>query len=387
MALKSDARKDMRISFVIPTFRAGGAERVASLLCNFWVERGFPVAALTFEAPGAEAVCALDERVVLRQLDLLNQSRNPLSIIATNRRRLRRLRAALTEFKPDAVVAFTTEANVVALWAAAGLGVPVVVSERNQPDRPGLGLIRRVLRRLSYPRAAAIVVQTEAIARWARRRFRVPVVILPNPVRLAGAAGALAPGEDAPKRLIAVGRLVRQKGFDLLIAAFATIAGRHPDWMLAIYGEGAERARLEAQIAACGLSDRVVLKGVCKQMEGVYAGADVFVLPSRFEGYPNALIEALAAGCPVVATDCPGATAEILGRGRFGMLVPPEDADALAAALDRVMSDAALRARYAAQAREAVSELDVGTVGGRWLELLASLAEERTRRRTRATMA
>src|SRR5581483_11320557 len=143
MAHKPDAREDMRIAFVIPTLRAGGAERVASLLCNFWVERGFPVAVLTFEAPGADAVCALDARVVLRQLDLLNQSRNPLSILATNRRRLRRLRAALQEFKPDAVVAFTTEANVVALWAAAGLGVPVVVAERNQPDRPGLGPVRR----------------------------------------------------------------------------------------------------------------------------------------------------------------------------------------------------------------------------------------------------
>ncbi len=375
MAHKSDAREDMRIAFVIPTLRAGGAERVASLLCNFWVERGFPVAILTFEAPGADAVCALDARVVLRQLDLLNQSRNPLSIVATNRRRLQRLRAALQAFKPDVVVAFTTEANVVALWAAAGLGIPVVVSERNQPDRPGLGPVRRAIRRLSYPRAATIVVQTEAIAAWARRRFRVPVEILPNPVRLAKGTEASEPRRGLPKKLIAVGRLVRQKGFDILIAAFAKIAGRHPDWVLAIYGEGGERARLEAQIGACGLSERILLEGVSKQIEGVYAGADLFVLPSRFEGYPNALIEALAAGCPVVATDCPGATAEILGRGRFGMLVPPEDADALAAALDHMMSDAALRARYAAQAREAVSELDVATVGGRWLNLLASLVD------------
>jgi GalNAc-alpha-(1->4)-GalNAc-alpha-(1->3)-diNAcBac-PP-undecaprenol alpha-1,4-N-acetyl-D-galactosaminyltransferase len=373
--LASSRLKHVRIAFVLPTFRAGGAERVASLLCNFWVDHGHSVAALMFEAPGADQVCLLDERIVLRQFDVLNRSKTLKSIIGTNLRRLGRLRAALKAFEPDVIVAFTTEANVVALWSALGLGVPVIVSERNQPDRPGLGLVRRGLRRLSYPLAAAIVVQTQAIAGWAKERFRVPVEVLPNPVRLQDACTQPLSEENAPKRVIAVGRLVRQKGFDLLIRAFANMAARHLDWSLAIYGEGDERSALEAEIAASGLSERISLEGVCKEMDGVYRGADLFVLPSRFEGYPNALIEALAAGCPVVTTDCPGATAEILVRGRYGLLVPPESADALASALDRMMSDASLRAHYAARAREAVLELDVAIVGRRWLDLLTSVTE------------
>lgn len=365
----------MRITLVLPTFRAGGAERVASLLCNFWVDQGHSVAAFTFEAPGADQVHLLDERIVLRQLDLLNRSKRLISIIGTNLRRFGRLRAAIKAFEPDVIVAFTTEANVVALWSALGLDVPVIVSERNQPNRPGLGLVRRALRRLSYPLATAIVVQTEAIAGWAREKFRVTVEVLPNPVRLGEARPQPLSEENAPKRVVAVGRLVWQKGFDLLISAFAKIAARHPDWALAIYGEGGERSALEAQIAACALSDRILLKGVCKEMDDVYAGADLFVLPSRFEGYPNALIEALAAGCPVVTTDCPGATAEILVRGRYGLLVSPESADALASALDHMMSDASLRARYAARAREAILDLDVAIVGRRWLNLLRLVME------------
>src|SRR5262249_56727101 len=110
---------------------------------------------LTFEAPGADQVSLLDERIVLRQCDVLNRSKTLKSIIGTNLRRLGRLRATLKAFEPDVIVAFTTEANVVALWSALGLGVPVIVSERNQPDRPGLGLVRRGLRRLSYPLASA----------------------------------------------------------------------------------------------------------------------------------------------------------------------------------------------------------------------------------------
>ena len=105
-----------------------------------------------------ERVYHLDDRVTLRGIDALNRNRSLASRVGTNLRRLVRLRAALKAFKPDAIVAFTTEANLVAIWSALGLGVPVVVSERNQPDRPGLGRLTRTVRRLSYPLAAALVV-------------------------------------------------------------------------------------------------------------------------------------------------------------------------------------------------------------------------------------
>ncbi len=362
----------MRIAFILPTFGAGGAERVASLLCGAWAEEGHAVSAITFEASGAAQLYALDERVTLYQADVLNRSRTLPSRIATNARRLARLRSTLKAFRPEVVIAFTTEANVVALWSALGLGVPVIVSERNQPDRPGLGRLIRAARRLSYPMAAAVVVQSEPIAQWARQRFRVPVHVLPNPVRLQ--SWQEAPRKHlAGKRLVAVGRLVPQKGFDLLIAAFAQLAESHPDWTLHIYGEGVERATLEAEIRRLSLAEKIALPGICKDMSTVFAAADLFVLPSRYEGYPNALLEALAAGCPVVAADCPGATAEILEGGKYGVLVEPGSVAALTAALESMMSNEALRGRFAAQAREAVSALEVGSVGRRWLALFASL--------------
>jgi glycosyltransferase involved in cell wall biosynthesis len=292
--------------------------------------------------------------------------------VGTNLRRLAHIRAALKAFAPDVVVAFTTEANIVALLAARGLGVPVVISERNQPERPGLGRFTPLARRLTYPLAAAIVVQTEAIAAWATARFRAPVHVLPNPVRLPFWQTAAQNRADAME-IVAAGRLVKQKGFDILIGSFALIAASHPGWSLTIYGDGPDRASLEAQIRALGLDDRVSLPGVTNDLASALAKAGLFVLASRYEGYPNVLVEALAASCPVVATNCPGAVAEILGNGKYGLLAPCEDKHALAAALTRAISDPGVREGLSAQAREAVSGLDVDLVARRWLALFESL--------------
>jgi len=362
----------MRIAFIIPKFGVGGAERVGSLLCNAWAAAGHRVTAITFEAQGAEPAFALDPRVAVCQTDVLNTSDKTLLRMATNVRRLSRLRDTLKKLSPDVIVSFTTEANVVALWAAAGLDIPVVISERNQPERPGLGQWREMVRRLSYPLAAGIVVQTEAIASWARQRFGVPIEVLPNPIRLSVPSKTPSSSGET-KRIIAVGRLVRQKGFDVLIESFGKIADRHPDWMVLIYGEGAERKALEAQIRNTPCAERIRLMGLADNIDRAYADADLFVSSSRYEGYPNALLEALAAGCPVVAANCPGATSEILRCGRHGLLIEPESVDALKAGLDRMMSDEELRTTFAAHAREAVSELDASVVGQRWLDLLSSL--------------
>ena len=217
------------------------------------------------------------------------------------------------------------------------------------------------------------MVQTEGIAQGVRAHFGAPVYVLPNPIRLASWGGEPR-AEQATKRIVAAGRLVPQKGFTALITSFAALADDYPDWQLMIYGEGRDRAALESAARRLSLGDRVVLPGVSKDMRAAFAAADLFVLPSRYEGYPNVLLEALASGCAVIATDCPGGTAEILGGGKYGVLVEPENPAALTTELQRMMSNQALRRQFAAQGREAVSALDVAAVGRRWLELFASLA-------------
>jgi glycosyltransferase involved in cell wall biosynthesis len=361
----------LRIAFVIPTHGPGGAERVASLLANEWVARGHDVTLATFEAFGEEPFFALEEGVKVRQLAASGSSRGLPVRLGTNIARVSRLRALLRELGPEVVVAFMTEANVVALWACQGLGVPVVISERNQPDRPGLGTLHKLARRLSYPLARAMVVQTEAIAAWAKARFHTQVHVIPNPVRLMQDDG-LHESRNV-YRLISLGRLTRQKGFDLLVQSFMALASKHPDWELVIYGEGPNRGALERLRKEGGCEARISLPGTTKDSLGALRQASLFALASRYEGYPNALLEALGCGLPVVATACAGGTAEILANGVHGMLVPPDDVCSLTAALDAMMSDPDLRKDYASRARAAVVNLDVAVVGKRWLDLLAQV--------------
>jgi glycosyltransferase involved in cell wall biosynthesis len=360
----------VRIAFVIPCLGAGGAERVASLLANEWSATGHDVTLVTFDQPGTEPFFALDPGVSVRELSAISSKGLPAKL-GTNVTRVTRLRALLRDLRPDVVVAFMTEANVIALWAAGGLGVPVVVSERNQPDRPGLGRAHKLARRLTYPLASAIVVQTDTIASWSRSRFRVPVHVIPNPVRLAGGNTRRSGGKV--QWITSLGRLAPQKGFDILIKSFTGIAGKHLDWRLVIYGEGPDRPLLEELRAQSGCAERIVLPGLTRDAADVLSKASLFVLPSRFEGYPNALLEALAQGLPVLATACPGGTVEILANGVHGMLVPPNDVAAMTTALDALLSAQDLRDAYAWKARRAVTGLDVATIGRRWLDLFAGL--------------
>ncbi len=368
----------MRIAFVIPTLGPGGAERVASLLASDWVGRNHTLDLIVFEADTSEPFHALDRNIAVHRLDAARTAPGLFARASINVKRISRLRSLLRGLRPEIVVAFMTEANVVALVAAGGLPCRVVVSERNQPDRPGLGTLHRLARRVSYHRAAAIVMQTEALGAWARARFRTQVHVIPNPVVLDRAAdGARQPArrrEGDTWKIVSVGRLAPQKGFDLLIESFAPLAAKFPEWKLLIYGEGPQRGELTELIRKRQLEASVALPGLTRDVAGALSEAAFFVLPSRFEGFPNALLEALSLGLPVVATGCPGASADILAQGSYGRLVPPDDVPALREALETMMTKPELRHAYAAKAREALRDYDIAKVSARWLALFHALA-------------
>jgi glycosyltransferase involved in cell wall biosynthesis len=194
-----------------------------------------------------------------------------------------------------------------------------------------------------------------------------PVIAIPNAVPDV----PLGPGDPGAHKLIAAGRLERQKGFDLLLEAFAAVAAQHPDWTLDIYGRGSRGEPLGQIVVDLGLDGRVRINPPTDRLGEQMRNASVFVLSSRFEGFPLVLLEALAAGLAVVSFDCPTGPGEILIDGTSGLLVPPEDVHALAAALDRIMGDESLRRRLAAAAPAAVLPYSPQQVGRRWDKLLA----------------
>jgi glycosyltransferase involved in cell wall biosynthesis len=358
---------------------SGGAERVAATLVNAWAERGDTVTlVVTFSGRG-ECFYALSSRVQLVYLaDLAGVAgRGPRAYWA----RFRALRRLLKTAHADIVLSFLTNVNVAVLLAGCGLGLPVIVSERVHPTMP-IGSLWAALRRVTYSYAARVVMQSQEGLRWLQ--VHVPgatAVVIPNavPYPLPSVAPQLMPERfisSASKLLLAVGRLDAQKGFDVLLESFAALAPRYPAWDLVILGEGPERAALESQAAQLGLApQRAKLPGRAGNMGDWYGRADLYVMSSRFEGFPNTLAEAMAHGCAVVSFDCDTGPRDLIRQEQDGLLVTPAgDVAALTQALDRLMGDDSERQRIAAHAVEVRERYSMGKILSLWDSLFDSVA-------------
>jgi len=273
------------------------------------------------------------------------------------------------------VISFLTEPNVLAVLAASRLNVPVIVTEHADPIKAGSGWIWRQMARLVYRRASRLVSVSAAVDQsfaWLPEAKRA---VIPNPISFADvdAADAEPLPTPWPHTVVAMGRLEVEKGFDLLIDAFARLADDLPDWGLLILGVGSLHASLESLAAEHGLSQRVRLPGVIENPFSTLKQADLFVLSSRSEGFGNALVEAMACGLPAIATECWRTSPGLVRHDVDGLLVPPENTEALAAAMAELMGNDDLRTRLASQAIPSVRRFDLNEVTRAWDALLETV--------------
>lgn len=345
----------MKITCLIDALNLGGAQRAALLLSEGLVSRGHSVTLTTFDPaipdfyvlkPGIDRARLPIETGICRWFDLKSQIR-----------RFRALKSCVSSQAPDLIISFIDTANILTLAAFPSGIPPVIVCEQINPLYWRIGPHWRLLRRALYPLAEKVVMLTEDTALWAGSlRPRWAAVHIPNPVvPPVFSDGASRPDFFGPSfNLVALGRLHRQKGFDMLISAFAGIAGRFPQWRLTIIGEGPERGRLEKMVRETRMEGRVALPGVAEKPFDALKFADLFVMSSRYEGFGMVLAEAMACGLPAVSFDCPSGPGAMIRHGVDGLLVPPGDVRGLGRALEDLMSDDDGRRRMAERAAEIV---------------------------------
>jgi glycosyltransferase involved in cell wall biosynthesis len=353
----------LRVVFIIDSLKLGGAERVLLRWAGWCREEGWQVLIITRHGPQRDAYPVPDgvERWVEPRLSVplerLGWFAFPWRLLA--------LRQLLLRYRSDVVVGVTTLPAVKLLLASAGLPLRTVVSERNYPPAKPPSLLWRWLRRLTYPWADLHLVQTVPAGVWLRDHCAVTRQrLLPNPVSwpLPEREPVVSPEDwlaaDAPL-ILAAGTKSHQKGFDRLMPVFAELGLRFPSLHLALLGLAPGRYHGRDQQAELrdALSDspdlqkRLLLPGVSGSMARWYSRATVFVLPSRYEGFPNVLLEAMAAGCACIASDCLTGPSDLICDGENGLLLPPQATTvAWMDAIETLLMDPECRRRLGARA-------------------------------------
>jgi glycosyltransferase involved in cell wall biosynthesis len=331
----------MRLIFVIYSLQAGGAERVLSIMANHWSAKSHTITLLTFEDDSKPAFYEIDSRIQQVSLGVAGASQNWFAGILNNLRRIYKLRRAIRTAHADTVISFMTETNVITLLASVGLGIPVVVTEHTDPWTGPVADTWEKLRLRLYPWANRVVVLNERAREFFKAFPRIHVVIMPNPVVIETnkKSEEIILEVTGMNLIMAMGRLSKEKRFDLLIRAYSQVAEKYPDWGLMILGEGPERRGLEALRDELGLDNKVLLPGTVRHPHAMLKKGEIFVSSSDVEGFPMALCEAMACGLPVISTEYHSGVRDIIEDGQNGILVPAGDPAALVAAMMRLIKD------------------------------------------------
>ncbi|GAA3097250.1 glycosyltransferase family 4 protein [Nonomuraea salmonea] len=379
----------MKIRYMLlHAYGMGGTIRTVVNQAHAMVEAGHDVEIVSVVRRRDEPQFAIDPRV---RLSALVDQRDGVVADSLARKVWRRARGKIVPYGEFAAEYFTERVEGAVIDYVSELRDGILVTTRPALNliaarRANAGVIRVAQEHMNlasyheavreqigrhYGRFDAIAVLTET----SRREYTdllsgTPVVRIPNAVHMDQRKHT----DQSNPIVIAVGRLVPQKGFDMLIPAFAAAAAEHPGWKLRIFGTGPSKERLQERIDESGMRDRIKLMGRSNRIHEELAKSSVYALSSRIEGLPMAMIEAMGHALPIVAFDCPTGPADVLTPGKDGILVPPRDVDALARSLSQVMGDRDLRVRLGAAAAQTAHGYTPEVVMPLWEKLFAALA-------------
>lgn len=356
----------MNICFVVSSLQGGGAERVISLLANGLSSKGNCVSIICLTRH--KIFYDISEKVNIIFLSEPKKSMNIIQGCARNLIKIYKLARSLYLMETSVTVSFITQINLIAIFANLFVRKPLIISERANPRQDPIRNVLKMLRKLVYRFSSALVVQSSFAEKYFTD-FGVPLYKILNPVAMTP---SLSTSHSRMEVVLGVGRLSHEKGFDQLIKAFAK--ANIPNWQLWIVGDGYDRQELEQLSQDLGIDKNVTFWGMQKNISYFYEKAGIFVLPSRHEGFPNALCEAMVAGMPVVAYDCDAGPSELIANNCNGILIKPGQIALLANAIKHLADNKDLRDALASRASDLVNQLSADKIIDTWKLLIDQVA-------------
>ncbi|MCI8966628.1 MAG: glycosyltransferase family 4 protein [Lachnospiraceae bacterium] len=358
-----------RIVLFISSLQKGGSERVMVNLAEYFHRKRYDVILVTQYRLEEEYPISPEIRRVYSEPD---ESALQGGRIRNFCVRFGALREIWSAYKPDVILSFLGKNNLMAVATAAFLPSKVAVSVRGEPTMEYEGRLMQMIARFVFRFADGVVLQTEGARAFFPKAVQKKSVILSNPLNEQFLNKRIC--EEREDLIVAAGRLDENKNHAMLIHAFAKIAEEYPAVKLVIYGEGTLRTVLEALVEEKGLGGRISLPGSVSDVADHICKARIFTLTSNTEGMPNSIMEAMALGIPVIATDCPcGGPSALIEDGVNGLLVPVGDAFALADAFRRIFEDREFELRLRENARGITQKLSPDRVDGEWEAYLNTL--------------
>ncbi|MBS0185057.1 MAG: glycosyltransferase family 4 protein [Proteobacteria bacterium] len=357
----------MHLALIISSLNSGGAQRVLSILANHWASQGHKISLITLDRPESPPFYPLNSKINIFQLNKNKPETSCINRLKAISDRFLSLRKKIQKLKPDLIVSFVDIMNITTLISSLGLKIPVIVSERTHPKYHKIPLLYQKLRGLFYSKASQVIVQTESAAQYFKNLKNVSVI--PNAVLIPNKTK-----QDVnlmPQHIVSIGRLCPFKGFDTLIYTFSNLLQQYSNLILTIYGEGQERKNLEKLISFLNLENKVFLPGALKEIQTSLLKADLFIFPSHYEGFPNALCEAMAIGLPVIASNCSG-NIDIIQDHINGRLFPIGDIEALTQISLELLKDTNQRVKLSQNAKQLSEQFHPNLIFNLWDQAISN---------------
>ncbi len=357
-----------RILFIISKLNYSGSAKIATFVSNNLAKLGYSVYVYTYASnqchyPLLDSVTYIPENNVYS--DPIFKRLMPIV----------RVRRHIKRISPHIVISFITNANFISIIATAFTGIPVVIAERSDPyNEKNLSLS---IMRWFYKYASGVVFQTEGAKSYYNSKIQNKGIVIPNPV-IAEQIDPL-PFEQRKNEMAFVGRFnIKQKRQDIMVKAFKKVVEKHKNINLVFYGDGPDIDIVKKMVKEYGLNDNVIFAGKVDNITSYLRKAKIFVLTSDYEGIPNALIEAMSLGLPIVSTDCsPGGARLLIQNNVNGVLVPKGSVDEIANAIDYLLSNPHVAENYGKEARKIVKRFSPEKIMTKWVQYIEDLITNR----------